>query len=143
MVVGLEELLPDELLDLLVLGEGALGVLVDGLLLLVLAQTVAAVEEEEPDDFGERLAGLGLELLDGVVEGGVAGVGDLPVGVRAQLEQQLDQFDLGLADGGDEQRLVAGFPIDLLEGGSTRAGSFSSSCRRMASPSSRLLLSTA
>ncbi len=135
--------LPDLFLDAFVLLERLLGVLVHCFLLFVAPATVAPVGEEQPYDFGHGLGVLGLELLDCVVEGGVAGVGHLPVGVRALLEQQPDDFDLGLADGGDEEGLVAGFLVDLPAPCPTSCGSCSSSSRRICSESSLLLFSMA
>jgi hypothetical protein len=53
-------------------------------------------------------------LLDGIVQGGVAGIGHLPVGVRLELQEHLYQLHLALPDGGDQQCLVGSFSVDLL-----------------------------
>ena len=131
------------LLDILQFFQGLLRVLVDGLLLLVLAHAVAAVPEDQPDDLSVGLADLVLQLLDRVVERGVAGVGHLPVGVRLELQQQLDELNLALPDGSDEQRLVGGFSIDLHLLTLTNEASRSSSNLKIFSDSSLPLFSIA
>ena len=137
----------EELADLVfnfeVVGQGLLGVVVDGFLLVVLDGGVASPGQQQADDLGHDLAHFEFELLDGVVEAGVAGVGDLPVGVGPRLQQQLDQLELPLADGRDEEGLVAGLPVDLPRNRSTMEGCLASSSRRMPSLSSLLLFSTA
>lgn len=137
------EELPDLVLDFAVVGQGLFGVVVDGLLLVVLDGAVAAPGQQQADDLGRDLAHLELELLDCVVEAGVAGVGDLPVGVGAGLQQQLNQLELAPADGRGEEGLVAGLPVDLPSGLPTMEGCLASSRRRMPSLSSLLLFSTA
>jgi hypothetical protein len=65
------------------------------------------VQQQETDYLGVGFAGFGTDLFYGIVQGGVAGVRDLPIGVAFVLEQQLYQFVLAATDGSSEENLVA------------------------------------
>lgn len=47
------------------------------------------------------------------MERGVAGIWNLPIGIRLELQQQLDQLSLALFDSSNQQGLVGCLPIYL------------------------------
>jgi hypothetical protein len=65
------------------------------------------VQQQETDYLGVGFAGFRTDLFYGIVQGGVAGVRDLPIGVAIVLEQQLYQFVLAATNGSSEENLVA------------------------------------
>lgn len=124
------------LLDILQFFQSFLCVLVDSFLLFVLAHAVSAVPKNQPNDLSVGLTDLALQLLNSIMEGSVAGIWNLPIGISLELQQQFDQLDLTLSNSSDKQGLIGSLSIDLYPLKHTNDASLSKSTLKIFSDSS-------